>query len=55
MVLMGWADEELVEQGKYTFQKAALSGDPERKRSVKLPFTHILAMSGRGRLRAQCR
>lgn len=26
-----------------------------RKRSVKLPFTHILAMSGRGRLRAQCR
>ena len=25
------------------------------KRSVKLPFTHILAMSGRGRLRAQCR
>ncbi len=37
-VLMGWADEGLVEQGKYTFQKATLSGDPEQGETMDLTF-----------------
>ncbi|MGF3028056.1 phage late control D family protein [Methylobacterium aquaticum] len=37
-VLMGWADEGLVEQGRYTFQKATLSGDPEQGETMDLVF-----------------
>ncbi|MCF4125057.1 phage late control D family protein [Methylobacterium sp. SyP6R] len=37
-VLMGWADEGLVDQGQYTFQKATLSGDPEQGETMDLTF-----------------
>lgn len=37
-VLMGWADEGLVLQGEYSFQKARLVGDPGRGESLELRF-----------------
>lgn len=37
-VLMGWADEGLVLQGRYSFQKAHLTGDPDRGEVMSLDF-----------------
>lgn len=37
-ILMGWADEGLVEQGTYTFQKPKASGTPEEGDLVDLTF-----------------
>ncbi len=37
-ILMGWADEGLVLQGRYSFQKATLSGDPDQGERMTLHF-----------------
>ncbi|NGM38004.1 MULTISPECIES: hypothetical protein [Methylobacterium] len=47
--------ERLLTEHGVTATPAMLSRILCRKPSVRLPFTHILSMSARGRLRAQCR
>ena len=37
-ILMGWDDEGLVLQGRYSFQKARLIGDPDQGETVTLEF-----------------